>query len=183
MRFLLLFGALLATSVPALANDTSAVLSTGGLEFITNEDIVMESEALFISKDEIRVVYEFRNNGTADQNILVAFPMPDIIPNWWSPVAFPSGPDNNLFEFETTLNGQPVRVTDRFDLKTGILGVGANDRIPAARIGQLQAELAGEGIAQVRYGSGALMLTYVAAGRLVDRVALAAAQALRVLRA
>ncbi len=66
-----------------------------------------------------------------------------------------------------TLNGQPIRVTDRFDLKTGILGVGANDRIPAARIGQLQAELAGEGIAQVRYGSGALMLTYVAAGRLV----------------
>ncbi len=46
-----------------------------------------------------------------------------------------------------TLNGQPIRVTDRFDLKTGILGVGANDRIPAARIGQLQAELAGEGIA------------------------------------
>ena len=66
-----------------------------------------------------------------------------------------------------TLNGQPIRVTDRFDLSTGILGVGANDRIPAARIGQLQAELAGEGIAQVRYGSGALMLTYVAAGRLV----------------
>lgn len=66
-----------------------------------------------------------------------------------------------------TLNGQPVRVTERFDLTTGIMGIGANDRVPAARIGQLQAELAAAGIAQVRYGSGALMLTYVAAGRLV----------------
>ena len=107
MRFLLVCGALLAAA-PALANDTSAVLTTGGLEFITNQDIVMESEELFISKEEIRVVYQFRNTGTVDQNILVAFPMPDIVPNFWSPVAFPMGPDDNLFEFETTLNGEPV---------------------------------------------------------------------------
>jgi myo-inositol-1(or 4)-monophosphatase len=66
-----------------------------------------------------------------------------------------------------TLNGQPIRVTERFDLTTGLLGVGFNDRVPARRIGQLQADLAAEGIAQVRYGSGAMMLAYVAAGRLV----------------
>ena len=111
MKSLTVFGVLLAASVPALANDTSAVLTTGGLEFITNQDIVMESEELFISKDEIRVVYEFRNTGTVDQNILVAFPMPDIVPNFWSPVAFPMGPDDNLFEFETTFNGEPVEAT------------------------------------------------------------------------
>ena len=67
----------------------------------------------------------------------------------------------------TTLNGQPVRVTDRFDLSTGLLGVGTNDRVPAARVGQLYGDLAADGIAHVRYGSGALMLAYVAAGRLV----------------
>src|SRR6218665_1743090 len=111
MKSLATLGLLLAACVPALANDTSAQLTTGGLEFITNEDIVMESEELFISKDEIRVVYEFRNTGTVDQNILVAFPMPDIVPNWWSPVAFPMGPDDNLFEFGTTLNGEPVEAT------------------------------------------------------------------------
>lgn len=110
MRFAFVAGMLLAAA-PALANDTSAVLTTGGLEFITNEDIVMESEELFISKDEIRVVYQFRNTGETDQNILVAFPMPDIVPNFWSPVAFPTGPDENLFQFETTLNGQPVEAT------------------------------------------------------------------------
>src|SRR3546814_10828886 len=69
---------MLLAVAPVLANDTSAVLTTGGLEFITNQDIVMESEELFISKDEIRVVYQFRNDGDVDPNILVAFPMPDI---------------------------------------------------------------------------------------------------------
>lgn len=65
------------------------------------------------------------------------------------------------------LNGQPIQVTRRFDLSSGLLGLGGNDRVPPARLGQLHGELAAEGIAWVRYGSGALMLAYVAAGRLV----------------
>src|SRR5687767_12848060 len=89
MKFVFVAGMLFA-ACPVLANDTSAVLTTGGLEFITSQDIVMESEELFISKEEIRVVYQFRNTGETDQNILVAFPMPDIVPNFWSPVAFPA---------------------------------------------------------------------------------------------
>lgn len=108
MRVAFAVGALLLAA-PVAANDTSAVLSTGGLEFVSNESIVMESEELFISAEEIRVVYAFRNTGDTDQNILVAFPMPDIVPNWWSPVAFPNGPDDNLFEFQTTFNGEPVK--------------------------------------------------------------------------
>lgn len=101
----------LACAMPALANDTSAVLTTGGLEFVTNSDIVMQSEDLFISKEQIKVNYVFRNDGTSDQSILVAFPMPDIVPNFYSPIAFPTGPDDNLFEFETTFDGKPVTAT------------------------------------------------------------------------
>jgi hypothetical protein len=97
-----------AFAAPALANDTSAVLSTGGLEFITNDDIEMVSEELFISMDEIRVVYEFRNTSDTDQSVLVAFPMPEIVPDHFSPVAYPEGPDDNLFEFETLFDGEPV---------------------------------------------------------------------------
>jgi hypothetical protein len=108
---LVVVAGLLLTALPALANDTSAVLTTGGLEFVTNEDVVMQSEELFISAEEIRVVYEFRNDGAVDHNILVAFPMPDIVPNFWSPIAFPMGPADNLFEFETTFNGAPVEAT------------------------------------------------------------------------
>jgi hypothetical protein len=96
---------------PAFANDTAAVLTTGGLEFIAHGEIAMEREELFISKEEIRVVYTFRNDSDVDHHLLVAFPMPDIVPNHWSPVAFPEGPADNLFQFETTFNGEPVEAT------------------------------------------------------------------------
>lgn len=111
MRSIKVMAALLLASVPVMANDTTAVLTTGGLEFVTNQDIVMESEELFISQEEIRVVYQFRNTGESDQNILVAFPMPDIVPNFYSDVAYPAGLEDNSYAFETTLNGQPVDVT------------------------------------------------------------------------
>lgn len=111
MRLALLLAGMLFAAASASANDTAAVLTTGGLEFIATQDIVMEREDLFVSTEEIRVVYRFRNEGEADQNILVAFPMPDIVPNFFSPVAFPSGPDDNLFAFETIFNGAPVAAT------------------------------------------------------------------------
>jgi hypothetical protein len=107
MRLHLAVGLLMAVA-PAVANDTSAVLTTGGLEFVSNEDIVMQSEELFISREEIRVVYQFRNDGDQDHTLLVAFPMPEIVPDFWSPVAYPNGPEDNLFEFETTFDGAPV---------------------------------------------------------------------------
>jgi myo-inositol-1(or 4)-monophosphatase len=65
------------------------------------------------------------------------------------------------------LNGAPIRVTDRFDLSTGLLGIGANDRVPADRVGEMLAALMAAGSSWVRYGSGALMLAWVAAGKLV----------------
>jgi hypothetical protein len=102
---------LLATSLPVLANDTSAVLTTGGLEFVTNSEIAMASEELFISAEEIRVVYQFRNDGAEDQTVLVAFPMPDIVPSFYSMAAFPTGPDDNLFNFTTQFAGAPVTTT------------------------------------------------------------------------
>jgi hypothetical protein len=100
--------AMLCLSAPVLANDTSAVIGAGGLEFVANQDIVMDSEDLYISTEEVRVVYTFRNQSDKDQNILVAFPMPDIVPDFYAPVAYPTGPADNLFEFETRFNGEPV---------------------------------------------------------------------------
>jgi myo-inositol-1(or 4)-monophosphatase len=66
-----------------------------------------------------------------------------------------------------TLNGAPIRVTERFDLRSGLLGLGANDRVPAERVGQMLTALMEAGASWTRYGSGALMLAWVAAGRLV----------------
>src|SRR5512139_3371967 len=44
-------------ALPALANDTSAELSTGGLIFVRNDDVEMLSEDLAISAQEVRVHY------------------------------------------------------------------------------------------------------------------------------
>ena len=65
-----------------------------------------------------------------------------------------------------TLNGQPMGVATG-DLRSGLLGIGANDRVAAERVGTMLAELMQAGSSWVRYGSGALMLAWVAAGRLV----------------
>ena len=45
----------------AFANDSTASLDAGGLKLTFNPDIGMESEDLYLSRDEVRVVYRFRN--------------------------------------------------------------------------------------------------------------------------
>jgi myo-inositol-1(or 4)-monophosphatase len=70
----------------------------------------------------------------------------------------------------TRLNGAIVRVSDTLDLTTGLLGVGANDRVSSEKVGTMLADLMGEGASWTRYGSGALMLAWVAAGRLVGYI-------------
>lgn len=65
-----------------------------------------------------------------------------------------------------TLNGAAISVAGG-DLRSGLLGVGANDRVPAERVGRMLADLMAAGSSWTRYGSGALMLAWVAAGRLV----------------
>lgn len=66
-----------------------------------------------------------------------------------------------------TLNDSSIRVAEDASLRTGLLGIGANDRVPSARLGQALADILDAGGNWVRYGSGALMLAWVAAGRLV----------------
>ncbi len=66
-----------------------------------------------------------------------------------------------------TLNGKVMSVDREGDLRSGLLGIGANDRVPSERVGAMLTDLMDAGSNWVRYGSGALMLAWVAAGRLV----------------
>ena len=66
-----------------------------------------------------------------------------------------------------TMNGAAIQVSDRLDLRSGLIGIGANDRVPARRVGEMLEALAAAGASWTRYGSGALMLAWVADGRLV----------------
>jgi myo-inositol-1(or 4)-monophosphatase len=66
-----------------------------------------------------------------------------------------------------TLNDAPVKVASGRSLRDGVVGLGANHHVPPAEFAGVVERLLGMGGNFVRNGSGALMLAYVAAGRLV----------------
>src|SRR5689334_19591863 len=101
-----LLGLLCAT--PAVANDSTAELATGGLAYVTTDDVEMRSEDLFISMTEVRVRYEFANTSDHDVTTLVAFPMPDIKGDIDFMVAVPTEDAENFLGFQTTVDGKPV---------------------------------------------------------------------------
>lgn len=107
MRQILTTVALLALATSALANDTTAEIGTGGLIFTRSDAVAMESEDLFISQDEVRVAYTFRNTSEADVDAIVAFPMPDIEASPDINVALPEAGDNFL-GFTVTVDGKPI---------------------------------------------------------------------------
>ncbi len=99
--------ALALTAGPSWANDTSAALAAGGLQFVQNDHIQMKLEDLFISEAEVRVHYVFRNDAKQDLRILVAFPMPDITVSE-SPQSIPDEGAENFLDFKTVVDGAPV---------------------------------------------------------------------------
>jgi hypothetical protein len=96
---------------PVLANDSMSQLGTGGLQFITSQDVSMDSEDLTVGPKGVKVVYQFTNHSDADQPALVAFPLPDITGDGDFMVNVPSEDADNLFGFTTTFNGEPVDST------------------------------------------------------------------------
>jgi hypothetical protein len=101
--------AMLAAS-PALADDSSAALAAGGLVFTRQADIRMASEDLHISPKEIRVRYEFVNDGKADIETVVAFPLPDIDVRefWYEPLGTTLDTAPNFMGFALTVDGRKV---------------------------------------------------------------------------
>lgn len=65
-----------------------------------------------------------------------------------------------------TLNDVPIHVSPKATIASGIIGIGASHRVPATKVSEFVRRLLEEGGMFTRNGSGALMLAYVAAGRL-----------------
>lgn len=112
-RYLLAAAMAAVLAAPAIANDSTAELAAGGLVLTKTDAIVMKSEDLFISADEVRVRYVFLNTSGQDVTTRVAFPMPDIggpdfffhdtnVPNRDDPA--------NILDFRTLVDGRPVRM-------------------------------------------------------------------------
>jgi Domain of unknown function (DUF4424) len=110
MRTTLSFAlAALALALPARANDSEAAVNLGGIELVQNRDISMDSEDLFISKDEVRVRYRYTNHSKRDLELTVSFPLPPMKANDEAIYGDRAVPDFTRFEFHTTVDGKPVK--------------------------------------------------------------------------
>ena len=98
----------LCVSWPAFANDSMAELKTGGLVLVRSDVVQMEKEDLFISAEEVRVSYQFRNLTDEDVETVVAFPMPDISGDPYSNVAVPDPESDNLLHFSVEVDGRHI---------------------------------------------------------------------------
>jgi hypothetical protein len=105
-RHLLLAACIAGLASAALANDSTATTGAGGLVLRQTADIDMVSEDLFVSVEQIRVHYVFRNRAPRDVTVTVAFPMPDrdLSAMRESEVGYPS-------DFHTEVAGRPVAAT------------------------------------------------------------------------
>ncbi len=121
MRRVSIAAALLFAAWPALANDSTAELGTGGLILSRTDAIRMAKEVLFISERKVTVDYVFHNVTDADVSTIVAFPMPDIEGNPFSVPAIPNDPDDNFLGFKVTVEGQPVE--PKLEQKAFALGI------------------------------------------------------------
>lgn len=107
-RRALIFAFLAFSSCRALANDSTAELGTGGLTLTRSDSIAMTSEDLFVSQDEIRVHYVFRNTSAADKTVTIAFPMPDLTGIYEEAPAMPNRDSANFLDFATKIDGKPA---------------------------------------------------------------------------
>jgi hypothetical protein len=110
------FGALVALGVTAgtpaaLANDSAAELSIGGLTFSRTADVSMESEELKISPEAVTVRYRFVNHRPTPVTLTVAFPLPDLELSEMENIAFPSNDPVNFVRFETKVDGKRIDLT------------------------------------------------------------------------
>jgi len=125
-----------AIATAALANDTTASSAAGGLVLERTDDIDMVSEDLFVSADEVRVRYVFRNVSASNIDTIVAFPMPgrDLGAEYEGDVAYPS-------EFATRVGGKPIKA--QLERKAMLKGKDYTELL-----GKLRVPLAPAGIAE-----------------------------------
>ena len=110
-----------ALSTPVSADDSSAALGMGGLQFTKAANIRMAKEDLFLSPKAVHIRYEFANDGTKDVDSIVAFPLPDI--DTWEfyeePIGTVGNDPVNFVGFTAAADGKrvPVQVEQRAFLK------------------------------------------------------------------
>lgn len=103
-------GAFAIMAAAASANDSTAELRAGGLHLTRSDAIEMVSEDLYLSTEEVRVRYVFRNITNADVTARVAFPLPDYDGSLLERDVGISREDANFVDFRTTADGKPLEL-------------------------------------------------------------------------
>lgn len=132
IRTALLAGFLALSATSALANDTTAELKTGGLNFTRSLDISMEEEKLFISPKEVRVDYVFRNTSDKPVDTIVAFPMPDIAGGPEQNIDSGDIESDNFLGFTVTQDGQSIE--PQLQQKVSVAGIDMTDEVASKNI-------------------------------------------------
>lgn len=104
--------ALFLLTAPAAANDGFMGLPAGGLTLQKSEAISMLEEDLFLSLDDVRVDYVFRNDSPTPVTAQIGFPMPGlpVAVNFAAETGYDMSDvkDLELLKFETRVEGKPV---------------------------------------------------------------------------
>jgi len=69
---------LFLVSAGSIANDTTATIKNGVVNYNASDDISMDSEVLEIGENEINITYTFTNHSDKDIKTDVAFPLPPL---------------------------------------------------------------------------------------------------------
>lgn len=95
----------------AWANDSTAALGAGGIVLTESADIRMASEDLFVSREQIRVRYQFVNEARAAITTRVAFPLPeaDMQELVDIDVGWPTEKGDNVLDFRVVVDGRAVK--------------------------------------------------------------------------
>ena len=97
---------LLLLAGAAHANDSTGTVSTSGIKYLKNPHIDMQSEDLYISENQIRVHYRFKNTSSQDIIETVLFPLP-IVPSF---IDYDFADTKGLVDsFRIYADGKPVR--------------------------------------------------------------------------
>ena len=126
------FALLLAGAGAALANNSTAEMGAGGLVMVRNFDVKMEKEDLYISPEKVTVNYIFRNTANAPMEYLIAFPMPDLDPDFYieGDIGIPNRDNDNLMGFTVTADG--AAITPKIEMRALSYGIDVTEEIKAA---------------------------------------------------
>lgn len=125
--------ALLALApLAAKANDSAAVIGSGGIVLATTEDVSMDREDLYISPSAVRVDYVFTNRTNKTVETVIAFPMPDIEFRSEEYAAVPDPQSDNFMDFKVVQDGAPIDV--ELQQRASAAGLDVTSELKAARV-------------------------------------------------